>query len=94
MACFQLVANHLVGAGIGNVRCLEFGCDIKKSKIVINDNVGRPGWNCDRIVCPNGHSLLVIRTVHLSGGRSSGQIDFLDCGGIYIMVNSVCFSDR
>jgi hypothetical protein len=63
---FEFVANDLARAGSANVHCLKCGTEIEKSKIVTNDDDGCPGWNFDRLVCPNGHDLLVVKTMHIS----------------------------
>ena len=62
---FEFVANDLVRAGGGDVHCLKCGTEIEKSKIVTDDDDGCPGWNFDRLVCPNSHDLLLIKCVHI-----------------------------
>ena len=62
---FQYVANVLVRSGIGTVRCLQCDKKITREQLVVNDDHGRPGWNSDRIACPDGHKLIVVKRVHL-----------------------------
>lgn len=62
---FELVANELVPAGSVKVHCLKCGIDIEQHKLITNDDRGNPGWNFDRLACPNGHALLIVKMVHL-----------------------------
>ena len=62
---FEFVANNLVSAGSANVHCLKCGIDIEQHKLVTNDDRGRPGWNFNRLLCPNGHDLLIVKTAHI-----------------------------
>ena len=61
---FDLIANYLVRNGSAKVQCLKCGIDIEQRKLVTKDDHGRPGWNFDRLACPNGHDLLVVKTGH------------------------------
>ena len=64
-ARFQYVANNLVRAGKANIYCKECETEIRQEQIVMNDDSGKPSWNYDRVVCPHGHNLLVVESVHL-----------------------------
>lgn len=64
-ARIEFVANDLIRAGKADVKCLKCAIDIEQSKIVTDDDRGRAGWNYDRLLCPNGHNLLVVRRFHI-----------------------------
>ena len=62
---FQYVADVLVRSGAGIVYCLQCDKEISKKQLVTDDDRGKPSWNFDRLVCPDGHKLLVVERVHL-----------------------------
>ena len=62
---FQFVANDLVRAGKAEVRCLKCGMALEMNQLVFDDDRGRPGWNYDRLACPQGHKLLVVERAHI-----------------------------
>ena len=62
---FKYVANDLVRAGKAEIHCRQCNATIESHQIATNDDSGRPGWNYDRVVCPHGHDLLVVESVHL-----------------------------
>ena len=66
---FGLVANHLVRSGHVKVNCLKCGEEVPLNKLTKNDDHGHPGWNYDRLACPNGHNLLVVPVAHVFMGH-------------------------
>jgi len=62
---FKYVADDLIRAGEGKVRCLQCRETFPTGALVPKDDRGRPGWNFARLICPRGHPLLVIEAVHL-----------------------------
>jgi hypothetical protein len=66
---FQYVANHLVRSGHAKVNCLKCGAELPLNKLTKNYDHGLPGWNYDRLVCPNGHNLLVVQKAHYIMGH-------------------------
>lgn len=62
---FQYVANDLVRSGKGSVYCHKCEKEINKERLVNDDDCGKPGWNFDRIACPNGHRLLVVERLRI-----------------------------
>ena len=65
---FKYVANDLVRAGKADIFCMECESAIGADQITTNDDSGKPSWNFDRVICPQGHKLLVVETVHLMTG--------------------------
>ena len=64
-ARFQYAANDLVRAGKAEIHCRKCDAAIEPGQITTNDDSGKRGWNFDRVVCPHGHNLLIVGTVHL-----------------------------
>ncbi|MGB5716977.1 MAG: hypothetical protein WBN81_07765 [Gammaproteobacteria bacterium] len=64
-ARFQYVADTLIRAGKSEIYCQKCQATIRSDQISTNDDRGQPGWNFDRLVCPQGHTLLVAESVHL-----------------------------
>jgi len=62
---FKFIANDLVRAGNAKVHCLKCGMALEMNQVVIKDDPGRPGWNYDRLACPQGHNLLVVERAHI-----------------------------
>lgn len=62
---FQFVANDLIRSGNAKAHCLKCGADVPKNELVTYDDHARPGWNFERLKCPNGHGLLVVEKMHL-----------------------------
>ena len=62
---FQYVANDMARTGNTKIRCLKCNAEIGPDLLVKNDDRGKPGWNFDRLVCPSGHNLLVVDSIHL-----------------------------
>jgi len=62
---FQYVADDLIRHGSVEVKCLECGGDVSADDLVHNDDIGRPGWNFNRVLCPRGHNLLIVQVKHL-----------------------------
>jgi hypothetical protein len=63
---FQYVANNLVRAGKAEIYCRECNAVIGVDQIGTNDDHGKRGWNFDRVVCPHGHTLIAVESVHLA----------------------------
>jgi hypothetical protein len=64
-ARFQYVADSLIRAGKVEIYCQKCKAAIESNQIATNDDSGQRGWNLDRVVCPQGHSLLVSESVHV-----------------------------
>ncbi|MCG7932565.1 MAG: hypothetical protein N0E44_21325 [Candidatus Thiodiazotropha lotti] len=62
---FQSTADDLVRQGDAVVRCLKCGKEVQTNELVRNDDSGLPGWNFNRLACPEGHNLLVVEVMHL-----------------------------
>ena len=62
---FQYVANALVRSGIGTVHCLQCDKEITREQLIFDDDHGKPGWNSNRLACPDGHKLIAVKRVHL-----------------------------
>ncbi|QSA97498.1 hypothetical protein [Methylococcus sp. EFPC2] len=62
---FRFVADHYVRQGKAEVKCLKCDEIVPHSQLVFRDDVGKAGWNLNRVVCPRGHSLLVVERIHL-----------------------------
>ena len=65
---FQYVADTLVRAGKAEIHCMICKATIRSDQISTNDDSGKRGWNFNRVVCPRGHNLLVVESVHLMIG--------------------------
>ena len=70
---FKFVMNYIIRTAAIKVRCLKCGIVLSSDQLVTNDDQGRPGWNSDRIICPNGHKLLAVETVHIMVPIKSSQ---------------------
>lgn len=62
---FQYVADDLIRAGKGQVRCLQCVETFPTGELIPKDDRGLPGWNFDRLKCPRGHPLLVVEGAHI-----------------------------
>ncbi|WP_019531296.1 hypothetical protein [Dasania marina] len=62
---FSLLADELLRAGMGSVRCVECEMSIDIKTLVKNDTSGNPGWNFNKLECPNKHLLLEVETMHI-----------------------------
>lgn len=62
---FQFIADNVLRNGFGEVHCLKCNKQIPKSQLLEKDDQGVPGWNFNRLVCPNDHQLLVVENAHL-----------------------------
>ena len=62
---FEFIADDLVRKGRGEVRCLKCETPILISKLLRQDDIGKPGWNFNRLLCPNNHQLLVVEKMHI-----------------------------
>lgn len=62
---FQYIADELIREGQGKVRCLRCDRTFPTGDLIPKDDRARPGWNFDRLQCPQGHPLLVVEKVHL-----------------------------
>ena len=65
---FKYVADDLLRGGKADIYCLKCNSKVKPEIIASNDDRFQAGWNFDRIVCPQGHNLLVGETVHYVKG--------------------------
>jgi hypothetical protein len=63
---FRYVANNLVRAGKAQIYCNICKTAVGPDQITTNDDRGKRGWNFDRVLCQQGHNLLVIESVHLA----------------------------
>ena len=61
----SMLANNLVRAGKAEIHCRKCETAIGPDQIATNDDSGKRGWNFDRVVCPHGHNLLVVDSVHM-----------------------------
>jgi hypothetical protein len=61
-----LTNDELVRTGQAEIRCTKCGTEVPIKSVIKNDDQGRPGWNFDRIECPNGHELMEVETFHVS----------------------------
>ena len=62
---FSFVANDLLRERKGQARCLICNSDIALVDILQKDDDPRPGWNLERITCPEGHVLLAVKGMHV-----------------------------
>ncbi len=62
---FKYIADKLVRSGKAKIRCRECNASLKPDQLQTNDDTGKAGWNFNRLVCPQGHNLLVTENVHL-----------------------------
>jgi hypothetical protein len=62
---FEFIADELIRSGKAKVRCRECNSSLKPDQLQINDDAGKAGWNFNRIMCPNGHALLVTENMHM-----------------------------
>ena len=66
---FQYVADDLIRAGKAEIYCQKCQATIGSDQISTNDDSGKRSWNFDRVVCPHGHDLLVVESLHLMMGK-------------------------
>ena len=62
---FQYIADALIRAGEGEVRCSQCKKNFHTGALIPKDDKGRPGWNFDRLLCNQGHSLLIVEKGHI-----------------------------
>ncbi len=62
---FKYVADDLVRQGYASVRCLECGKDVPENEYVFSDDKFRGGNNYRRLLCAEGHRLLVVWMMHI-----------------------------
>lgn len=65
---FTFVANELRRSGKVEIYCRECGAMIETGQLSTRDDRNQPGWNLNRLVCPQGHSLLVTEYMHILRG--------------------------
>lgn len=63
---FQFIADDELRAGRGKSFCLKCNDQIPGIGLREEDDHGIPGWNFDRLLCQQGHPLLVVESVHIS----------------------------
>jgi hypothetical protein len=61
---FKYIADELLREGFGNVHCSACGKNYKLDDLIINDDKHRPGWNRNRLYCPENHNLISFKRVH------------------------------
>lgn len=67
---FQYIADSLIRSGkVKCVYCSACEREIGVDQLAYEDDRYRPGWNYNRIICPDGHPLLVVETIHLHMAR-------------------------
>ena len=57
MAFFQYPRSKL--------RCIQCNADIQRDQVQQKNDKGQPGWNYNRLFCPQGHPLLAVRGMHV-----------------------------
>ncbi|MCG7907180.1 MAG: hypothetical protein JAY95_11695 [Candidatus Thiodiazotropha taylori] len=64
---FQNVADDLVREGDALVGCICMKCgkEVSSNELVRKDDGNRPGWNFNRLTCPDNHNLLSVEVIHL-----------------------------
>lgn len=62
---FEYLANEVARSGKCQVKCLKCDAFVPVESIIRDDDSGKAGWNLDRLACPEGHNLLVIRAIHV-----------------------------
>lgn len=65
---FQFIADDVLRNGFGEIHCLRCNKQIPNSQLLEKDDHGMPGWNFNRLMCPNDHQLLVVENMHLLMG--------------------------
>lgn len=64
-AGFKSVADHLIRSGkVKRIYCSACCQDIDVNQLVYSDDHGKPGWNVNRVFCPDKHRLLAVETTH------------------------------
>jgi hypothetical protein len=63
---FQFMADTLLRSGHGEIRCLKCDKLIPHSELVLQDDGLKPGWTYGRLVCPDGHYLLIVEVAHIN----------------------------
>lgn len=60
---FQYIADELIRAG--EVHCSQCKKNFPTGALIPKDDEGRPGWNFDRLLCNQGHNLLIVEKSHI-----------------------------
>ena len=65
--CYRLERHIRCSGAIRHWHSVLSQCEkgVTKEQLVIDDGRGKPGWNFDRLACPDGHKLLVVERMHL-----------------------------
>jgi len=71
---FDGIADDLIRQGAATTKCLKCGINVLPSGLTQDDEKGLTmGWLHNRLVCPEGHELLVVETVHIMPRQSDLQ---------------------
>lgn len=70
---FQYVADDMLRAGFGEVFCLKCKDQVSIQNLVSNDDHFQPGWNFNRLLCPEQHHLLVVEKMHIMLSRAKEE---------------------
>ena len=62
---FQYVADDLIRKGIGTVRCVKCDETFPTGDLIPKDREGVAGWIINKLMCRNGHYLLIAEQGHL-----------------------------
>jgi hypothetical protein len=62
---FEYLADEMLRQGIGEIRCLKCEKNIPAIQLSEHNDQGKPGWNFNRWICPKGHQLFVVETIHI-----------------------------
>jgi len=62
---FEFIADELVRSGKAKTRCQKCNESLNTDQLQTDDDTGKAGWNFNRIICPQGHNLLVTEGMHL-----------------------------
>lgn len=65
---FEYTANAVIRSGYAAVFCERCGRPVSCRELRFDDDRGKPGWNFNRISCPDDHALLVVRALHVYPG--------------------------
>lgn len=64
---FEFIVDEMVRMGFGEVRCRRCNAQIPHEALIYSDDDGNQmSWNFNRILCPQGHPLLLVGMVHVS----------------------------
>jgi hypothetical protein len=61
---FKYIANELLRTKSMEVRCLKCNDKYRSDELQRMDDENLPGWNFNRLLCPNGHLVLGVLTHH------------------------------